>query len=113
METIKAKLTVCVRTILVNLKFQNEITELTDEYIQHHLTLLLDEDEQAIYIKDKLIVASIKEYLYHLLNEIGGVGDLKDYECIVFAGSACNHKPYPIVELVKPKPNEVNVLMGV
>lgn len=87
--------------------------EPTDEMVIDYLRAALSDDEQAIYISDKKIATSIKEYLYHLFNEMGGVECLKRYKVIIFAGS-CELPPEKItMHLVKPEPNEMNVLIGV
>lgn len=113
MEPLKCRLTSFISSLLISLKFSESATELTDDFILQYLKLFLDEDVHSLYIKDSLILGTIKEYLYHLLDELGGIKGLRDCSSIVFAGSITKHRGKVILDLCKPKPNSFNVLVGV
>ena len=111
-DPIKTKLTEVISSILFRLKYQDEVDEVTDEFIFDSVQPYLAEDIQAIYISDKAIIGSIKEYLYHLFVELGGIKNLTNIQSIIFSGSL-NATKHVIIDLVKPKPNVTNVLIGV
>lgn len=86
--------------------------ELDDELLLSRLDAYFS-PEEILYISESKIIGSIKEYLYHLFDEMDGIENLKQYSTIVFAGSIELPKQKIVLELVRPPANEMNVLMGV
>lgn len=86
--------------------------ELDDADLLSRLEVYFSPDE-TLYVSDSKIISSIKEYLYHLFDEMGGIENLKQYSTIVFAGNIELPKQKIVLELVRPPANEMNVLIGV
>ena len=111
-EDIKTKLTVYVSGLLIDLKYMGVLAELSDDDLLSRLEVYFN-PEETLYISESKIIGSIKEYLYHLFDEMGGIENIKQYSTIVFAGSIELPKQKVVLELVKLPPNEMNVLIGV
>ena len=111
-EEIKTKLSSYVSGLLLDLKYKTELEELDDSDLFSRLENYFN-PEEILYISESKIIDSIKEYLYHLFDEMGGIENLKQYSTIVFAGSIELPKQKVVLELVKLPPNEMNVLIGV
>lgn len=86
--------------------------ELDDEVLLSRLEAYFN-PEEILYISESKIIGSIKEYLYHLFDEMDGIENLQQYTTIVFAGSIELPKQKIVLELVKLPANEMNVLIGV
>jgi hypothetical protein len=111
-EDIKTKLTVYVSELLIDLKYMGVLAELSDDDLLSRLEVYFN-PEEILNISENKIIGSIKEYLYHLFDEMGGIENIKQYSTIVFAGSIELPKQKVVLELVKLPPNEMNVLIGV
>lgn len=112
-DEVKAKLDLLVSTLLLALKYDLDVDELDDGLILSYLYIVYTPDEISLHISDKKIVVSIKEYLYHLFDEVGGIKALKNVDMIVFAGSIDLPARNILLSLDRPKPNHMNVLLGV
>ena len=88
------------------------LAELSDDDLLSRLEVYFN-PEETLYISESKIIGSIKEYLYHLFDEMGGIENIKQYSTIVFACSIELPKQKVVLELVKLPPNEMNVLIGV
>lgn len=111
-EEIKTKLSSYISGLLIDLKYKAELKELDDSDLLSRLEAYFN-PEETLYISEGKIIGSIKEYLYHLFDEMGGIENLSNYGSIIFAGSLQLPKQKIILHLIKPPPNEMNVLMGV
>lgn len=111
-EEIKTKLSSYVSGLLLDLKYKTELEELDDSDLFSRLETYFN-PEEILYINESKIIGSIKEYLYHLFDEMGGMENLSNCESIIFAGSLQLPKQKIVLYLIKPPPNEMNVLMGV
>lgn len=111
-EDIKTKLTVYVSGLLIDLKYMGVLAELSDDDLLSRLEVYFN-PEEILYISESKIIGSIKEYLYHLFDEMGGIENLSNCESIIFAGSLQLPKQKIVLDLIKPPPNEMNVLIGV
>lgn len=111
-EDIKTKLTVYVSGLLIDLKYMGVLAELSDDDLLSRLEVYFN-PEEILYISENKIIGSIKEYLYRLFDEMGGIENLSNCESIIFAGSLQLPKQKIVLDLIKPPPNEVNVLIGV
>ncbi len=109
---IRTKLSSYISGLLIDLKYRDELKELDDELLLSRLEVYFS-PEETLYISESKIIGSIKEYLYHLFDEMGGIENIKQYSTIVFAGSIELPKQKVVLELVKLPPNEMNVLIGV
>ena len=112
MEDIKTRLTAYISGLLIDLKYMDVLTELSDDYLLSRLENYFS-PEETLYISEGKIIDSIKEYLYHLFDEMGGIEKLKRYSTIIFAGSLELPKEKIVLQLVRPPANEMNVLVGV
>ena len=111
-EEIKTKLSSYVSGLLLDLKYKTELKELDDSDLLSRLEAHFN-PEEILYINESKIIGSIKEYLYHLFDEMGGMENIKQYSTIVFAGSIELPKQKIVLELVRLPANEMNVLIGV
>ena len=111
-EEIKTKLSSYVSGLLLDLKYKTELEELDDSDLFSRLETYFN-PEEILYINESKIIGSIKEYLYHLFDEMGGMENLSNCESIIFAGSLQLPKQKIVLYLIKPPPNEMNVLIGV
>lgn len=111
-EEIKTKLSSYVSGLLIDLKYKAELKELDDSDLLSRLEAYFS-PEETLYISESKIIGSIKEYLYHLFDEMGGIENLSNCESIIFAGSLQLPKQKIVLYLIKPPPNEMNVLIGV
>lgn len=111
-EEIKTKLSSYVSGLLLDLKYKTELKELDDSDLFSRLEAYFS-PEETLYISESKIIGSIKEYLYHLFDEMGGIENLSNCESIIFAGSLQLPKQKIVLHLIKPPPNEMNVLIGV
>lgn len=106
------KLSSYISGLLISLKYQDELRDL-DDTVLHAMLEAHFGPEEILYINDNKIIDSIKEYLYHLFDEMDGIENLEKYSTIVFAGSIELPKQKVVLELVRPPANEMNVLVGV
>ena len=97
---------------MIDLKYMGVLAELSDDDLLSRLEVYFN-PEEILYISESKIIGSIKEYLYHLFDEMDGIENLKQYSTIVFAGSIELPKQKIVLELVRPPANEMNVLLGV
>lgn len=111
-EEIKTKLSSYISGLLIDLKYKAELKELDDSDLLSRLEAYFN-PEEILYISESKIIGSIKEYLYHLFDEMGGIENLSNCESIIFAGSLQLPKQKIVLHLIKPPPNEMNVLIGV
>ena len=109
---IRTKLSSYISGLLIDLKYRDELKELDDELLLSRLEVYFS-PEETLYISESKIIGSIKEYLYHLFDEMGGMENLSNCESIIFAGSLQLPKQKIVLYLIKPPPNEMNVLIGV
>lgn len=111
-EPIKHLLAGFVIYVLLQIK-RDSNWDIDVEEFYSYLRTYLDEDQVVLYIKDSLILESIKEYLYHLFNEMGGKIELAKVDKLVFLGSL-SIKPYrAVVDLRLTTPHQDNILLGV
>ena len=109
---IRTKLSSYISGLLIDLRYRDELKELDDELLLSGIDAYFS-PEEILYISESKIIGSIKEYLYHLFDEMGGIENLSNCESIIFAGNLQLPKQKIVLDLIKPSPNEMNVLIGV